>query len=205
MIKAILFDFGGVIMDLKRKPTTNIASSLSELFNIPTDNAKDLWRDNREDLITGKESPKDFLKKLKQILGSDKSVDELFKKWRELQKKEPELINWDLLGLVTKLKKHYQVYIFSDAIDVAQDDQLTADIKSKFDGSFFSYKEGSPKSDKRAFFNVLNKIKLLPEEVVYIDDSTMDIAVAESIGIKSIKYNSLQNLRSELEKAGVVE
>ena len=60
MIKHIIFDFGGVFLDLN-KSGMGVPTQLSKIFNIPVDVADKFWNENKEKMLIGKETPKDFL------------------------------------------------------------------------------------------------------------------------------------------------
>lgn len=198
MIKAILFDFGGVILNLKKKPSINIPQSLSALFEISLKKANSLWQENKEKVCVGKETPQQFLSRMKKITGSRQAVNKLYKKWEIMNLKEKDLIDWKLLAYIQNLRNKFKVYILSNTIDIAQNDSLSKKIYSFFDGCFLSCKEGYKKPDKEAFFNALNKIKVKPEEVVLIDDTQANILAAKKLGIKSFLYQGLSRLKKDL-------
>ncbi len=51
MYKHIIFDFGGVFLDLGGKHT-GIPNDLSKIFNISEGEASEIWKDNKERLLT---------------------------------------------------------------------------------------------------------------------------------------------------------
>ena len=134
MIKAIIFDVGGVILDLSSKETLNIPTSLSVLFNISTDKARKIWTGyDRKRLLTGKDTPNEFLQIVVNKLKVKKNTKSLLDKWTTLSLKEKDCYNWQLLDYIKDLRENFKVYILSDTVNVAQDDELTRDIKSRFD------------------------------------------------------------------------
>lgn len=206
MIKAILFDFGGVFLDLNRKETMNIPVALSMLLGIPGQKAVELWRSEREAVIIGKETPKEFLNRCMKTVDSTEPLDALFSKWEEMSSKGEEDIDWELLDYVRELKKKVKVYVLSDTIDLAQDYPLSKQVYAEFDGCFLSYREGLVKPNKEAFQNVLDKIGFKPDECVFVDDTERHVEAAKALGINSILYSfkGVALLQNELEKLGVV-
>lgn len=198
MIKAILFDFGGVILDLEKKQTIQIPQALSLLFGITHDEAIHLWSEEREKLLIGKETPRKFIDRVKKKLSCAKETETLLKEWEEMAQKEPDLINWELISFIGQLKGKYKVYVLSDTINLAQNDKLSKNIYAKFDDCFLSFKEGYKKPGREAFLNVLKKIKLKPKECLFIDDTESNIVAAKTLGINVIKYLNLEQFKKEL-------
>lgn len=198
MIKAILFDFGGVILDLKTKQTIQIPQALSLLFGIAHDEATRLWSEEREKLLVGKETPRQFIERVKNNFSCDKKTDILLRDWENMALKEKDLIDWDLISFIEQLKEKYKVYVLSDTINLAQEDELSKNIYAKFDDYFLSYREGYKKPSSEAFFNVLQKINLKPAECVFVDDTETNILAAETLGINVIKYYNLEQFKKEL-------
>src|SRR5688500_11811268 len=110
MIKNIIFDFGGVLMDLSKKHTLSIPHVLVEIFDIDTQQADQIWRENKDDLLIGKESLREFLERLKKSLKSEKTIDELHEMFKYLHSLESEHINWELVDLIRELKNKYKLY-----------------------------------------------------------------------------------------------
>lgn len=63
---------------------------------------------------------------------------------------------------------------------------------------FFSYELGRVKKDPVTFTMVLQRIKRQPEECLLIDDSPVNIASAESVGIKGIRFENAVELTNRL-------
>lgn len=198
MIKAIIFDFGGVILDLKNNHLLGMPKSLSILFNLPINEANDYWSKNRLNLVTGRETPLQFLERTKRVLKVDKPTDSLFQKWEKMNLKDKEHIDWDVVTYIEELKKKFKVYVLSDATDIGQDNEFMKNIEATFDGYFVSYREGFSKPRTEAFLNVINKIKLKPEECVFIDDSKKNIEVANSLKMKAFHFTGLDQLKKDL-------
>src|SRR4030066_1672078 len=121
MIKAIIFDMGGVILDLSKKESLSIPKALSIMFEISLEKAEEIWSGyNRVKIITGKETPGEFLRRVSKIISSKKNIKTLLRKWRQLSLKDENCINWELLSFIKDLRKEFKVYIMSDTVNVAQ-------------------------------------------------------------------------------------
>lgn len=198
-IKAIIFDMGGVILDLTAKETLSIPKAISVMFDIPLDKAQEIWNGHdRTQLLTGKETPIEFLNNIANIVNTRKDTKTLLDEWTQLSRKENNCIDWKLLDYIRTLKKRFKVYVMSDAINIAQDDVLTREVKSRFDGYFVSYKEGYKKPEKNAFVNVLDKIKVHAKECVFVDDTISNIKSAIELEINAIAYTNLRQLKKDI-------
>lgn len=197
MIKNIIFDFGGVI--LKHKATL-MEDKISEVFSIPSKQALEIWKKYKTHLMTGKVSSKQFLTQLKNELNSDKSLPEILKEWRDIYAREAKDINWELLNFIKTLKKTYRVYLFTDTIDIHDEYNATRGIYDKFTQVFKSHKEGLTKLSDDAFINVLKKIDASPEECIFIDDVEVNVNRAKALGISSILYTGIKDLKQQLSR-----
>src|SRR5258708_35729781 len=93
MIQHIIFDFGGVFLDLGGKHT-GVPVQLAKIFNISEEQASVIWKANKIDLLTGKETPKEFLSKVNNILGASIDSDHAHEQWKALNKMEKSQIDW---------------------------------------------------------------------------------------------------------------
>lgn len=197
-VKHIIFDFGGVFLNLNGKKS-GASSQLASVFNIPVNEADKIWEENKKDLLEGKESPKDFLVKNFLQNKNEINLDEVYEKWRELHRFGKERIDWDLVEFVEILKEKYQIHMLTDAINFNYDRPDWMDkIEKNFDNIFRSFEIGRRKPDKETFLHVLEKIKAKPEECVFIDDIKANTDAAEELGIKAILFDGHIKISSDL-------
>jgi epoxide hydrolase-like predicted phosphatase len=203
MYKHIIFDFGGVFLDLGGKHT-GVPKDLAKIFNISEQKASEIWKDNKERLLTGQETPQDFLVSMNTKLDLRLNIAKAYAEWKSYNTTEKEQINWDLLDYVRQLKKKYKIHMLTDTIDLDRSsDKWINEVDSHFENVFKSYKEKLKKPDKKAFLNALTKIDANPEECVFVDDFQPNITVANELGIKGILFTNLQTLKSDFKKLGI--
>ena len=199
MIKAIIFDFGGVILQHRTDLTPFI---LKQMFS--KEDLQNVWDENKIALISGRLSSKEFIPLLKKVTKSKKDVEELMTMWEEIYEQEANDVNFALLKLVDQLKKKYKVYLFTDTIDVHDAINRGKNIDKRFDAVYKSFEEGISKLEgKKAFYYLLGKIDLKPEECVFIDDLDSNIESAKRVGIKTILYKNNEELKLALKQLGV--
>ncbi len=199
MIKHLIFDFGGVFLDLGGK-NGKIHYNLEKVFNISEEKALELWKEHKEKLIIGTETLEEFLTRVGILLNHPISASEAHELWKQVNKVEKESIDWDLVNYVESLKKNYKIHMLSNAIDLdAGNSEWEHLIYKQFDNIYKSFGIGHKKPNKEAFLHVLEKINAKPEECVFIDDLQVNINAANDLGIKGILYTNLEQLKEDFE------
>ncbi len=193
MIKNIIFDIGGVLLEYNPKTyldKLNIEESKrKELNNIIFHNQK--WRDclngfiNNEELINylGKENPK-YKNEIEQILSKDNLKYMLPPKQ-------------DIIEYYKSLKQNgYKIYLCSNITECTYDY-----IKDNFeiiqiaDGGVFSCFEHISKPNIEIYQNLINKYQINVKETIFIDDTNKNIINASKIGLKTILFNDIEQLK----------
>lgn len=203
MIKHIIFDFGGVFLNLDGKHS-GISSQLAVIFDIPMNQADKIWNENKIDLLTGKETPKDFIKKINNLLKISLNIEKANQEWERLNKMEKTQINWDLVDYVESLKNKYQIHMLTDTVNVdAGNSAWFGDISKHFHNIFKSFEIGFRKPDKNSFLYVLKKIGANPDECVFVDDFQKNVESANELGLKGIFYSNLSQLKKDFSALGI--
>lgn len=190
MIKHIVFDFGGVILDLDGVHT-GYPDDLAIIFNIPAKETKKIWDKHKTSVMIGEETPRDFLSRMKSELSLDFDVDEGIAFWEKRNALSRNRIDWELVSMLEQLKKRYQVHMLTDQIPL--DNGAASwihDINQHFHTIFRSYEQGYRKPFTEAYQNLLEKINATndPASVVFIDDNKANIDAANEIGVHGILY-----------------
>jgi FMN phosphatase YigB (HAD superfamily) len=208
MIQHIVFDFGGVILDLDGVHT-GYPDDLAVILGLPVEDAKRIWDEHKTSVMTGKETPKDFLHRMKSELHLSFDVEEGIGFWEKRNSISTDRIDWQLVGLLEKLKEKYQVHMLSDQIKLDNGASLWIDdIHKHFHTIFRSYEQGYRKPFPESYQNLLKKIDSVstPSDVVFIDDSVANIEAANKTGINGILYvfGDRTNLIKQLRALGVL-
>ena len=203
MVKHIIFDFGGVFLDLKGKHT-GVPANLAKIFNIPEEKAAKIWQENKNDLLIGKETPKKLLIRMNALLGVSLDPDITHESWIALNKMEKNDINWPLVEYVENLKDRYQIHMLTNvvALDNTNSEWYNSAIKH-FHNIYRSFEIGHKKPNKEAFLHVLEKISANPEECVFIDDIQVNVDAANTLGIKGILYTNFDQLEKDFSALGI--
>ena len=188
-IKNILFDLGGVFIDIDFKATENAFISLgisnfNDYFTQHT--ASSLF----EDLETGKTSPEEFYERFRTETGSTISDEEIKNAWNAmLGNFHLERLNWlEVIGF------KYNIYLYSNTnqihYDAFQKIYQQCSGKDNFDSYFikahYSHEIGVRKPYPKSFAKVLTIENLVAEETLFIDDTFKNIEGAKQAGLQTI-------------------
>jgi glucose-1-phosphatase len=197
MIKALIFDLGGVILIHDKDLMGNI---LSEMFSISLSSAINLWNENKLDLLNGTITSKQFIQKLTKTVPVDNSFMDLYCKWEELYAKNSQ-IDKKMIWLINEFRKKYKIFLLTDTIDTHHAYNGSRNIYSIFDRVFASHIEKITKAEgKKVFEYVIDKINLKPNECIFIDDLEEYVKCAQQIGIYGIQYTKISELKRDLHR-----
>lgn len=186
-VKALLFDLGGVIVDLDYKKTANAFE------NIGLQNAEKAYSQfNQTDLFnlfeTGHISSEEFLTEIQNEITNQVSLSEITKAWNSM------IIGFQhsKLEKIKKLSEQVPCYLLSNTneIHLSYIEQLLQEMGFKhflniFESCYFSHQIGKRKPHKETFEWVLNHMNYDAQDVLFIEDSLQHIE-----GAKSAKLNT---------------
>lgn len=191
-IKAIVLDFGNVIINIDPELTV---SQMAALSSKSTDTVKKLISDSElfRRYETGLFSDEDFREIVRQTLGfpfSDREVDHA---WNALLLDVPP----ERISLLLDLRAKYPLYLLSNTNNIHiqkcntyfRDHFGISSVDSLFDKAFLSYEMGMWKPDKSIYHQVLNEIGVEPSEMLFIDDNKANINSAKELGITAVHLN----------------
>lgn len=189
MIKNYIFDFGNVIAEFIPQKLTAPYIKDQQLLKTVCDVVFDLkyWDKLDSNSITEFEVKNDFALRLPEDLCE--IACRVFDGW--IENLTPIK---GMCELISDLKKqNKKLYLLSNiSVRFANDYVNTEWIKnvfSLFDGLVFSATTEFVKPDKDMFEYVLNKFNLKPEECLFIDDASRNIAGAKKAGIEGYLFD----------------
>ena len=194
-IRNIAFDLGGVVIALSQP------QAIREFEKIGVkDAAKRLDPYEQSgifgDLESGAIGAEEFRSGLSKITGRELTMDECFQAWHGYVEAVPE----QNLQAISRLREMgYKVCLLSNTnpfmmqwVRSNEFDGKGNGIGHYFDRLYLSYECKVMKPSPEIFRMMLDGQEALPEETLFIDDSTANARVAESLGINVIcpKTNS---------------
>ena len=196
-IKNIIFDLGGVILNIDFKQTALAFAKLgidnfSEYYTLQ--GLSPLF----EKLETGAISPRDFYNEFRELVKLPLLTnDEIRIAWNALLLDfPPERIKW-----LQEIRKRYNIYLLSNTNEIHYNaftksfkEFSNYDFDELFISAYYSHKMGLRKPSKEIFETVLKKENLDVAETVFIDDSMANIETAKSVGLQTIYLPSPQTI-----------
>jgi putative hydrolase of the HAD superfamily len=178
-MKHIIFDLGGVLIELK-----GLESMLS-MSNLTESEFWHKWLTTKtvKDFESGRLDAKKFSEQIVQefTLGIESYLFlEQFKSWPSgFYEGVPEFLN--------NLRKKYKLSCLSNSNTLHWNEFVQNwNLKTYFDYTFASHEIGFVKPDKEIFVYVLNYLNLKPEDILYFDDNILNIEATKNLGINSI-------------------
>jgi len=104
-----------------------------------------------------------------------------------------------LFALISELKPAYKIGLLSNiGTNWVLEHFLTPKEQALFDTFVFSFEVGLVKPDERIYRLVSERLGEPPEACVVIDDLERNCQGAEAIGMQTIVYKNLSQMRSKL-------
>lgn len=201
MIKNIIFDFGGVLVDWN--PTylyKNLFKEEAEMHDFLNDICTSDWNEQQDEGRTLRAGT-DYL----VALHPEKTalIEAYYSRWEEM-------LAGPIEGTVTILKQlkdsgKYGLYGLTNwSYETFPIALKRYDFFSLFDGILVSGTERMRKPDPAFFQLLLDRYDLIANESLFIDDNQRNTQAATKFGIPSITFDNPENLLKELVSLGVL-
>jgi len=188
-IENIIFDFGGVIIDIDPMLTVRELEK-SGFRDIEKLKTKKFYQQVIYKFEKGIDTPAVFHNKLRQYLHMELSDQQLDDAWNALLFDIPE----ERIHVIEQVKKHYPIYLLSNSNEIhydlyVRDLQLRfgyREFDELFDKAYFSFDLHLAKPHPEIFEFVINQHHLIPEKTLFIDDRIENINGARKAGLKTL-------------------
>lgn len=195
MIKAILFDFGGVIYE---HPKGIVPEVIARIYDQPLEVAVQGYAEYSDDYAEGRIATNDLVTTLSFLLKSNKSVEEVKRLWLK-HYQELATVNPKIIDLIRRLKSNYKLYLLTNITEMNDLYNRNLGVYELFDGLFKSFEMKLKKPNPMIYDKVISDLNLEPQEILFIDDDIINLIAAQKIGVKTILFNVLENSPEELE------
>lgn len=187
MIKAVIFDFFGVLVgdgfELTYRQAGGNPAKDKEFI-------QDLLDQTNRGLITTEE----FRKRICKQLGI--TVDDY-----QIAVKSSEKINYELLDYIKSLRPKYKTAILSNVNKGGLERRIDRQtLDEYFDVIVVSGDVGYIKPEPEIYQLTADKLGVSLKECVFIDDREGYVKAAEAAGMQAIQYDNFDQMKTDLEK-----
>jgi epoxide hydrolase-like predicted phosphatase len=194
MIKAFIFDFGGV---LARTEDYTPRHAWDERLGLPTGSVEravhhsDIWIQAQLGRIT----PRAYWNGVAELLYMRKEdIDELRRDYFS-----GDRLNYRLVALIRDLReKGYPVALLSNESLQLESRLREYGIHDLFDHILISAQMGMMKPDPTVYRVALHTVQASPHAAVFVDDSLTNVRSAQPLGIHVILFRPELDLRAEI-------
>ena len=186
-IRNILFDLGGVLLDLDFSKSITAFKTLG-------------WKEQNLEVSVhadsvflgfevGKYSPREFRANIRPTLALSNNDLQIDDAWNAMLLGIPD----ERIAYLKQLSVEYQLYLLSNTNEIHINHHNSIFLEKHgypfhdlFISTFYSYELGLRKPDLAIFQKVMEKTKIKPEETLFIDDLPQNTAAAAGLGIVTL-------------------
>lgn len=210
MIKAVIFDLGGVLIDLDLERCRKAFAE--DVGYRKIDELLDAWHQKGfySDLEEGKLSADEFRRK---IIEGSVSAGHSVPTTESVPAVSPDEVDHAMWALLTGIEPYkidflrelsgkYDLYLLSNnnGISMVRCRQIFKEaglpMEKVFRKQYLSYEMKMLKPSPQIYRAVIDDIGLSPDEMLFIDDSVSNVAAAASLGIHAVQYVPGADLRA---------
>jgi glucose-1-phosphatase len=187
-VKNIIFDLGGVIMDIDVKQTMRAFSDLG-MKNIHDYFGHGFAASFFSDHEAGRISDEEFIAKIRILLNREVSQNELIDAWNALLLQFPP----DRIQLLKELKSRYRLFLYSNtnAIHYTKFSEVyrkafSGELEDLFEKAYFSHVLGQRKPEIAGFELIIAENGLDPKTTLFVDDALVNVEGAIKAGLKGL-------------------
>ena len=189
-IKNVIFDLGGVIIDIKREAAV---AALERLGIVEADRMLGLYEQKGIFLMLeeGRLSDSEMYDSLLALCTPGTTCTDIKTAFEDFLIGIPV----ERLRMIDSVReKGYRTYVLSNTNPIFYNDWIAKafrqdgkSINDYFDGIVVSYQELMCKPNPGIFSNLLNRYRLKPDETLFLDDSEANCAAAQGLGIQTVR------------------
>jgi len=189
-IKNIIFDLGGVIINLDNRRTEEAFTTLG------VKNFRDYFGHGFaaaffKDYEIGRISDQEFIQSIRRLAGLGQVSDQaIVDSWNALLLDFPP----ERIQLLEELRKTYRLFLFSNtnALHLSALRQIWSDnvgkgsLEDYFEKTYYSHLMGMRKPDPESFERIMKENDLNGQVTLFVDDAIINVEGAEHAGLKGL-------------------
>jgi glucose-1-phosphatase len=183
---AIVFDLGGVIIDLDVQRTYHAFSKFLGNGIIEMENGY-LKNSVLRQYETGEIDNDQFLSAIEKLSNNRATKEEIIVAWNSMLVRIPD----ERIRLLEKLREKYRLFILSNTNSIHVDffEKMAPGyekLSHLFEDVFYSHLIGFRKPEQGAYLAVVKKYGINPDETLFVDDLAANIETARSLGFQTL-------------------
>jgi len=197
MIKAVIFDYFGLFT----KPGTfdALMRQYAKEHNLDLNNLVHVRRELWQKAIVEEITEEKFWRGILDEFHIDLPLEVIRREWYTGFDPVRETFN-----LAERVKKKYRVALLTNTVrDWFTYWREKYCLDDLFDIIVTSFDEKVRKNNPEIYIKALKKLRVRPEECVFIDDKEKNTKTADMLGMKTIIFTSPEQCESELKKLGL--
>lgn len=208
MIKNIIFDLGGVLLNI------DFALTQKAFANLGMENAEQKFSQHMQlgffdQFDRGEISDEEFISKVKSEMPTGTTSEDIRHAWNAMLLDFPEE-NFDLM---VKIKNKYRTFLMSNTNSIhfteyqriLQDTFGINSLDDLFEKTYYSFLEGKRKPDSEFFRQIISENQLNPRETVFIDDTLSNAVASAKLGIIGLHLKENTKLTDYFTKEGILK
>jgi len=187
-IRNIIFDLGGVLLNINPKKTIEAFGKLG-MQQLVGDKGLSYDHDIFYQMEQGQITSDQFREGVLELLPKQVSFQEIDAAWTAMLLDFPAI----RVELLKNLRKDFKIYLFSNtnAIHVEKfhsifRDQHGFEVSTLFDKDFYSNEIGYRKPSSESYQEIIRLSGINPAESLFIDDSLQNVESAVASGLKGL-------------------
>lgn len=194
--KVVLFDLGGVLVELGEEPIPSEWLSGNTKFDLVD------WFTSETAVLfeKGQIDAQSFAQRLKvdlNIKATNEEVIEQFTKW-------PIGLFGEVTELLESLKSEYTLALLSNSNQLHWPRLMEEfGLAKYFDHIFASHHMNMAKPDLEIFEAVIEGLNVKPNEILFFDDNLNNVEASKKVGINAYRVSGVQQVSNVLESVGI--
>ena len=203
-IKTIIFDLGGVIIELDFARFFKEVIEISPLHKPHSSLLLEFWR--QSDIYhQGKITDEVFYHQACELLKvCDLNQEEFYKSFNSVISR----INYEVIELIKKLKqtKKFKLLLLSNINQSHWEYGKIQkwDFVDLFDDLLLSFQLYVTKPDPRIYQLAIQRANCKPDEILFIDDGLNNVHSAEEVGINAFHFTNIEELIDKLKELNIL-